>query len=110
MTMTKERKDKKAAPKMSIGQNSNKREGLEHYVSTFLKEADGTARKDNPVLIRAEHYEQIQRIIRAAGKDKVSFSDYIDNVLTRYFENHKDEIRNLLEQPVPFINLQTEQK
>lgn len=108
--MKKARTNKKKSPKTSVGQNSNKKQGLEYYVSTFLKKADRTVRKDKPVHISDEHCERIRSIIRATGKDKITLSDYIDNVLERYFEEHQDEITDLLEQAVPFTNPKTEQQ
>ena len=96
--MEKARTNKKKSPKTSVGQNGSKKQGLEHYVSTFLKEADGTVRKNKPVQISTEHYEQIQRIVRTVGKDRmITLSDYIDNVLARYFEEHQDEIRRIVD-------------
>ena len=109
--MEKARTNKKKSPKTSVGQNGSKKQGLEHYVSTFLKEADGTVRKNKPVQISTEHYEQIQRIVRTVGKDRmITLSDYIDNVLARYFEEHQDEIMDLLEGTDPFTDTKTEQQ
>lgn len=108
--MEKEKTNKKKSPETSVGQNGSTKQGLEYYVSTFLKEADGTVRKDKPVHISAEHHELIQHIVRIAGKGKITLSDYIDNVLERYFEEHQDEITDLLEQAVPFTNHKTEQR
>ena len=42
--MEKARTDKKKSPKTSVGQNGSKKQRLEQYVSTFLKEAYGTVR------------------------------------------------------------------
>lgn len=108
--MEKTRTNEKKSPKMSVGQNGSKKQGLEYYVSTFLKKADGTVRKDKPVHISTEHHERIQHIVRTAGKGKITLSDYIDNVLERYFEEHQDEITDLLEQAVQFTNPKTEQQ
>ena len=108
--MEKARTNKKKSPKTSAGQNGSKKQGLEYYVSTFLKETDGIVRKDKPVHISDEHCERIRNIIRAAGKDKITLSDYIGNVLERYFEEHQDEITDLLEQAIPFTNPKTEQQ
>lgn len=108
--MEKARTNEKKSPKTSVGQNGSKKQGMEYYVSTFLKEADGTVRKDKPVHISAEHHELIQYIVRTVGKGKITLSDYIDNVLERYFEEHQDEITDLLEQAVPFANPKTEQQ
>ena len=109
--MEKARTNKKKSPKTSVGQNDSKKQGLEYYVSTFLKEADGTVRKNKPVQICTEHYERIQRIVRTVGKDRmITLSDYIDNVLERYFEEHQDEIMDLLERTVLFTDTKTEQQ
>lgn len=65
------------------------------YESNFLRQAEGKARFGKNVPIRQEHHEKILKIVRIIGNDELSIFNYIDNVLSRHFDEYREEITKL---------------
>ena len=65
--------------------------------------ADFTARTCKTAYIRDEHHERIQHIVHIIGKNKITLSGYIDNVLAEHFASHKDEMTKLYELSKPIF-------
>ena len=42
-------------------------------------------------------HEKLMRIVTVIGGRKVTVSSYVENILTRHFEQHQDEINALYE-------------
>ena len=78
-------------------------EKVKNYIFTYLKSANFSARTCKSAYIRDEHHERIQRIVHVIGRNKITLSGYIDNVLTEHFENHRDEITKLYELSKPIF-------
>ena len=71
-------------------ESRNKREKLQEYETLFFGESDlPPARFGKSVYIRKEYHERITQIISSG---EISLFGYIDNVLTRHFENFRDEM------------------
>jgi hypothetical protein len=65
------------------------------FLALFIRQSDGKARFGKHVSIRQEYHERIQKIVRVIGNDEVSIFNYIDNVLTRHFEDFQEDIVKL---------------
>lgn len=72
-----------------------KNETASDYLALFIRQSDGKARFGKHVPIRQEYHERIQKIVRVIGNDEVSIFNYIDNVLTRHFEDFQEDIVKL---------------
>jgi hypothetical protein len=60
------------------------------YKSLFMKKPGApSARFGKSLYIRREYHDRITQIISSG---EISLFGYIDNVLTRYFENFRDEM------------------
>jgi hypothetical protein len=68
------------------------------FLALFIRQSDGKARFGKHVSIRQEYHERIQKIVRVIGNDEVSIFNYIDNVLSRHFEDFQEDIINLYNQ------------
>lgn len=68
---------------------------LSDYLALFIRQSDGKARFGKHVPIRQEYHERIQKIVRVIGNDEVSIFNYIDNVLSRHFEDFQEDIVSL---------------
>jgi hypothetical protein len=63
------------------------------YSSLFLKEPCAPpARLGKSVYIRKEYHDRISQITAIAGRNEISLSGYIDNVLTNHFRDFWDGI------------------
>jgi hypothetical protein len=72
--------------------NEQKKKGRS-YSFLFLKEPCAPpARLGKSVYIRKEHHDRISRITVIAGRNEISLSGYIDNVLTNHFKDYGDGI------------------
>jgi hypothetical protein len=72
-----------------------KNKSASDYLALFIRQSDGKARFGKHVSIRQEYHERIQKIVRVIGKDEVSIFNYIDNVLSRHFEDFQEDIVRL---------------
>lgn len=88
--------------------NQNKQVGIGqetrdkgYYQSTFLSETDLSARSGKTAYIRKEYHECILRMLRIVGKDKVTLTHYLDNVLRIHFEQNKAAIEQLYDKNYP---------
>ncbi len=72
-----------------------KNETASDYLALFIRQSDGKARFGKHVPIRQEYHERIQKIVRVIGNDEVSIFNYIDNVLSRHFEDFQEDIVKL---------------
>lgn len=99
----KRKTDKKKISGTGITQDANEMDKVKSYIFTYLKSADFAARTCKTAYIRDEHHERIQRIVHIIGRNRVTLSGYIDNVLAEHFENHKDEITKLYELSKPIF-------
>lgn len=71
------------------------------YLRRFIKGSGFSPRSGKTVYIRREYHGRIKRIVSIIGKDRLTLSDYIDNVLARHFEEHGDAIRGLYRKKYP---------
>jgi hypothetical protein len=74
---------------------AKKSETSSDYLALFIRQSDGKARFGKHVPIRQEYHERIQKIVRVIGNDEVSIFNYIDNVLSRHFEDFQENIVKL---------------
>lgn len=72
-----------------------KNETASDYLSLFIRQSDGKARFGKHVPIRQEYHERIQKIVRVIGNNEVSIFNYIDNLLSRHFEDFQEDIVKL---------------
>lgn len=72
-----------------------------YYQSTFLKVTDLSARNGKTAYIRKEYHERILRILRIVGKDKVTLTHYLDNVLRIHIEQNKAAMEQLYDKNYP---------
>ncbi|MBN2595346.1 MAG: DUF3408 domain-containing protein [Marinifilaceae bacterium] len=72
-----------------------KNKSASDYLALFIRQSDGKARFGKHVSIRQEYHERIQKIVRVIGNNEVSIFNYIDNVLTRHFEDFQEDIVKL---------------
>jgi hypothetical protein len=72
-----------------------KNETASDYLPLFIRQSDGKARFGKHVPIRQEYHERIQKIVRVIGNNEVSIFNYIDNVLSRHFEDFQEDIVRL---------------
>lgn len=96
--------DKKKNSGTGIAQDASEVEKVKNYIYTYLKSADFTARTCKTAYIRDEHHERIQHIVHIIGKNKITLSGYIDNVLAEHFASHKDEMTKLYELSKPIFS------
>lgn len=75
------------------------------YETLFIKESGNTARTGKMVYIPKEMHETIQSVCRVIGKNRLSLSDYIKNVLAHHFETYGDEITRLYNEHHKGINI-----
>lgn len=99
----KEKTDKRKITGTGITQDADEMEKVKSYIFTYLKSADFPARTCKSAYIRDEHHERIRRIVHVIGRNKVTLSGYIDNVLAEHFDNHRDEITKLYELSKPIF-------
>jgi hypothetical protein len=72
-----------------------KNKSASDYLALFIRQSDGKARFGKHVPIRQEYHERIQKIVRVIGNDEVSIFNYIDNLLSRHFEDFQEDIVKL---------------
>ena len=65
------------------------------YESLFIKESPLTARLGKTVYVRREFHDKILRITQVIGENRISLSDYIDNLIAHHFETFQEEISRL---------------
>ena len=65
------------------------------YESLFIKESPLTARLGKTVYVRREFHDKILRITQVIGENRISLSDYIDNLIAHHFEIFQEEISRL---------------
>lgn len=77
---------------------------LPDYDKTFLHTSTVQAKGGKTVYIRPEHHARMIRIINTIGQRKLSITDYLDNVLTRHFNEFEKEInKSFIENYSPFV-------
>lgn len=69
----------------------------QEYKKRFLRKTSFIARSGKTVCVSLEHHERIYKILRVIGKNEVSMSDYLHNVLEHHFATCKDDISRLYE-------------
>ena len=63
------------------------------YRETYFRKVELTDRQ--PLYVST--HEKLMRIVTVIGGRKVTVSSYVENILTRHFEQHQDEINALYE-------------
>lgn len=63
------------------------------YISVFLQKNELKTR--HGVYISRDMYETVSEIVRVIAGKEVTVGGYIENVLSRHLESHKDEINEL---------------
>ena len=65
------------------------------YRETYFRKVELTDRQ--PLYVSRTTHEKLMRIVTVIGGRKVTVSSYVENILTRHFEQHQDEINALYE-------------
>ena len=65
------------------------------YRETYFRKVELTDRQ--PLYVSRTTHEKLMRIVTVIGGRKVTVSSYEENILTRHFEQHQDEINALYE-------------
>ena len=65
------------------------------YRETYFRKVELTDRQ--PLYVSRTTHEKLMRIVTVRGGRKVTVSSYVENILTRHFEQHQDEINALYE-------------
>ena len=95
--------DKKKNSGTGIAQDASEENKVKNYIYTYMKSANFTSRTCKTAYIRDENHERIQHIVHIIGKNKITLSGYIDNVLAEHFASHKDEMTKLYELSKPIF-------
>lgn len=79
-----------------LSRESRKRKSrtLAEYDTAFLKSSTMQAKGGKTVYIRPEHHARMMRIINTIGKNNLSITDYLDNVLNQHFIDYESDINN----------------
>lgn len=80
------------APKDEGRRRKNREQDFE---SLFIRESNIIARSGKTVNICEAHHATITQILHVIGKNKISHSTYVHNVLAHHFATFKDEINDL---------------
>lgn len=62
------------------------------YKNMFVHSTDFVASFGKRVAIRKEYHKRIRKIVNIIGKDKVTLSEYLDNVITEHFKTFEEAI------------------
>ena len=65
------------------------------YRETYFRKVELTDRQ--PLYVSRTTHEKLMRIVTVVGGRKVTVSSYVENILTRHFEQYQDEINALYE-------------
>ena len=65
------------------------------YRETYFQKVELTDRQ--PLYVSRTTHEKLMRIVTVIGGRKVTVSSYVENILTRHFEQYQDEINALYE-------------
>lgn len=65
------------------------------YRETYFRKVELTDRQ--PLYVSRTTHEKLMRIVTVIGGRKVTVSSYVENILTRHFEQYQDEINALYE-------------
>ena len=65
------------------------------YRETYFRKVELTDRQ--PLYVSRTTHEKLMRIVTVIGGRKVTVSSYVENILTRHFEQYQDEINTLYE-------------
>lgn len=84
-------RDEKTVKKPKVKKNQT----ASDYLALFIRQSDCKARFGKHVPIRQGYHERILKIVRVIGNDEVSIFNYIDNVLSRHFEDFQEDIVRL---------------
>ena len=80
---------------------SRKRKGGSgDYRETYFRKVELTDRQPlyvQPLYVSRTTHEKLMRIVTVIGGRKVTVSSYVENILTRHFEQYQDEINALYE-------------
>lgn len=76
-------------------ESRRRKNSKQDYETLFIRDAPITARLGKLVYVRKEYHDRILKIIQVIGKNEVSISSYIDNVLAHHFASFQSEITEL---------------
>ena len=65
------------------------------YRETYFRKVELSDRQ--PLYVSRTTHEKLMRIVTVIGGRKVTVSSYVENILTRHFEQYQDEINALYE-------------
>ena len=88
MTHRKKRRRKNRHPR-------KRRNSPGDYRETYFQKVELTDRQ--PLYVSRTTHEKLMRIVTVIGGRKVTVSSYVENILTRHFEQYQDEINALYE-------------
>ena len=72
-----------------------RRNSPDDYRETYFQKVELTDRQ--PLYVSRTTHEKLMRIVTVIGGRKVTVSSYVENILTRHFEQYQDEINALYE-------------
>lgn len=67
------------------------------YLKRFMKPSGSKAREGKLVYISQKNHGRISLLVQFIGKNDITISDYLDNVLTEHFELHKEAMQEAFE-------------
>lgn len=65
------------------------------YLEHFMRTGEKPVRSPHAAYIHPEFHERIQRIVQVIGKNRISFSVYVNHVLEQHFIENEGVIRRL---------------
>ena len=65
------------------------------YLELFMRTVEKPVRSPNAAYIHPEFHERIQRIVQVIGRNRISFSVYVNHVLEQHFIENEGVIRRL---------------
>ncbi|WP_062052933.1 DUF3408 domain-containing protein [Aquimarina longa] len=89
---TQKEEEKRPKAKQKRKPKTNSKEEKNEFQELFFQKNDFTARTGKTVSIRPKHHERLLRISRVIGENKVSLSNYLDNILEYHFTEFEAEI------------------
>lgn len=63
------------------------------FETLFFEKSDFLARNGKAVYISKEHHERLLRITRVLAENKISITNYLDNILKHHFTEFETEIK-----------------
>lgn len=76
-------------------ESRRRKNSKQDYEALFIRNAPITARLGKLVYVCQEYHDRILKIIQVIGKNEISISSYLNNVLEHHFATYQAEITEL---------------